>query len=181
MAAGTKARTAFGVTRMAQLVRLLQAARQRLQHSLETFKSLSVLLLWLPRLVSVLGQGLRRRLRQAASLLLRSLSLTAPQLLLQLLQLQQALIKLPLALLRLARRAVRRLLPRSSVLRLQISLRLLRLQAAVALLKARAHRRLQSQQTLQRPKSSGNSNQARPLVTQNSPPPVQPGRRQREE
>lgn len=155
MAAGTKADMVFGAIKIAQLARLLQAVSLRLRQSLRTARSLSVLLLWLPRVASVFSEGLRQRLRVAASLLQLSLSPMEPRLLLLRLQLQQAVSALLLALLRLVRRALRRLLPTSSPTRRRALRRLLPLRAKAALSKAQALRRLRSLQSPLPARSSG--------------------------
>ena len=155
MAAITRADMAFGAIKIAQLARPLQAASLRLRQSLKTAKSLSVLLLWLPRVASVFSEGLRQRLRVAASLLQLSLSPMEPRLLLQRLQLQQAVSALLLALLRLVRRALRRLLPTSSPTRRRALRRLLPLPAGAALSKAQALLQLRSLPSLLQARSNG--------------------------
>ena len=111
MAAGTRGDMAFGAIKIVRLARLLQAVSLRLRQSSKTAKSLSVLLLWLPRAASVFSEGLRQRLRVAVSLLQLLSSPMEPRLLLLRLQLQQAVSASLLALLRLARRVLRQLLP----------------------------------------------------------------------
>jgi len=191
MAAITKADMVFGAIKIAQLVRLLQAVSRRLRQSLKTAKSLSVLLLWLPRVASVFSEGLRQRLRVAASLLQLSLSPMEPRLLLLRLQLQQAVSALLLALLRLVRRALRRLLPTSSPTRRRVLRRLLILRAGAALSKAQALRRLKSLQSPLPARSSGSRSQG-PVIpgrfraphqqhTHNRRRPAQAGNRRRED
>ena len=191
MAAGMRASMAFGATRIAPLVRLLQAVSRRLGQSLKTAKQLSVLLLWLPRVVSVFSEGLRRRLQVAMSLLRLSLLPMAPRLLVLRLQLQQAASGLLLGLLRLLRRALRRLLPTSSPTRRRVLRLLLRLRAGVALFRAQALRRLKSLRLPLQAKSNGKkkrvpvpAGQFRALhqqTLQNNRRPVRPGSKQRED
>lgn len=155
MAAGTRGDMAFGAIKIARLARLLQAASLRLRQSLKTAKSLSVLLLWLPRAASVFSEGLRQRLRVAVSLLRLLSSPMEPRLLLLRLQLQQAVSASLLALLRLTRRVLRRLLPTSSPTRRRVLRLLLRLRAGAALSKAQTLRQLKSLPSALPAKSNG--------------------------
>ena len=103
------------------------------------------------------------------------------RLLLRLLQLQQALRKSPLALLRLVRRAVRRLLQTLPSLRLQTS-RLLHLsQLLVESLTARAHQLQPFQRFQQTVKSNGRKNLLLRRHIQTSLRPAQAGSRRHED
>ena len=163
MAAGTRGDMEFGVIKTVQLAQLLQAASLRLRQSLKTAKSLLVLLLWLPRAASVFSEGLRQRLRVALPRPQLSLSPMEPRLLLLRLQLQQAVSASLLALLRLARRALRRLLPTSSRTRRRALRRLLPLRAGAALSKAHALRQLKSLR-LPLPARSNGSRSREPVI-----------------
>lgn len=191
MEAGTRGDMAFGAIKIVRLARLLQAASLLLRQSLKTAKSLSVLLLWLPRAASVFSEGLRQRLRVAVSLLQLSLSPMEPRLLLLRLQLQQAVSASLLALLRLVRRVLRRLLRTSSPTRRRVLRRLLPLRAGAALSKAQALRQLKSLRLPLPARSNGSRSQApvipgRPKAlhqrhTQNRLRPAQLGSRRRED
>ena len=181
MAAGTRANMAFGRIKIAQLARLLQAARQRLQQSSQMLRSLSVLFLFLPRAVIASSQELRRRLQRAVLQLKLSLSQMAPRLLLLRQQLRQSLSECLKALLTFLRR-LRQVLKLSLSRARQQVLRLLhQSKSLVESFIARVRRQLQSLRSVLSAKLSGKHNQAQAQTTKNNPPPAQPGNGQREE
>ena len=181
MVAGTKANMAFGRIKIAAPLRQLQALLRRLRQSLQTAKQLSVLLLFLPRALIVLTQALRLRLRQAVSLLKRSLSPLGPRLLLLRQQLRQLLNEFLKALLKLLRR-LQQVLQLSWSRARQRVLRLLhQSKSLVESFIARVRRQLQSLRSVLSAKLSGKRNQAQAPITQNNPQPARPGKRQREE
>jgi len=181
MAAGIRANMAFGRIKIAQLARLLQAARQRLQQSSQMLRSLSVLFLFLPRAVIASSQELRRRLQRAVLQLKLSLSQMAPRLLLLRQQLRQSLSECLKALLTFLRR-LRQVLKLSLSRARQQVLRLLhQSKSLVESFIARVRRQLQSLRSVLSAKLSGKHNQAQAQTTQNKPQPAQPGNAQREE
>ena len=181
MVVGVLDALANGAITMAKQRFWLRRLLQRLQDWLQTLRQASVLLLWLPSMVTALKRRLQlsrlvHRLRQAVSALAMALRLSALRL-----RLAQMRLWLSAALLRLAQRA------QSLRQQLRFSLEerllqpLLRLQqaavkSALALQRStlKAYSRLLA-------KLSGKHNQAQAQTTKNKPPPAQPGNGQREE
>ena len=155
MARGTKVDTAFGLIKTVRRLLPLSALSQRLQQSLRTAKSLSVLALWLPALGNASIKALLRRLQAARQALVQSLSLVPPRQSVDRLRLQQALSAWLKGLLKLPRR-LRQVQPPSLLqMQRQALPRLQRFQSLVVSFKAQVHQRQPFHRPPQTAKSSG--------------------------
>lgn len=155
MARGTKVDTAFGLIKTVRRLLPLSALSQRLQQSLRTAKSLSVLALWLPALGNVSIKALLRRLQAARQALVQSLCLVPPRQSVDHLRVQQALSAWLKGLLKLPRR-LRQVRPPSLLqMQRQALPRLQRFQSLVVSFKAQALQQQPFHRPPQTAKSSG--------------------------